>query len=61
LTYRIAGLPAIGTLYQFTNGVRSGSISSSNTPLNDGSGRIFFMPATNHTGSPDAICHLSCQ
>ena len=52
LTLRIIGLPAVGALYQFTNGVRGAAIANAGTIVSDSAGRVIFAPVTNGFGSP---------
>jgi len=54
LSYRVTALPAVGALYQFSGGSRGAAISSANTSVMDGSGRIVFAPELNQTGTPYA-------
>lgn len=54
LAFRIASLPAVGALYQYTNGARGAAIVAPNIAVADASGRIIFAPATNGVGSPHA-------
>jgi hypothetical protein len=51
---RVASLPAVGALYQYTNGVRGPVIAAPNLAVTDASGRIIFAPAINGIGSPHA-------
>jgi alpha-tubulin suppressor-like RCC1 family protein len=52
LTYRIASLPATGTLYQWTPGGRGAAISAPNTTVTDSQARLIFSPDSSLTGWP---------
>jgi len=54
LTFRIATLPTVGSLYQDTAGVRGNQVTVSGTPVSDSSGRVIFAPATDTLGAPYA-------
>jgi hypothetical protein len=54
LTLRIASLPAMGTLYQYTNGHRGPAVTVSNTIVTDAGRRLIFAPFANRFGSPYA-------
>lgn len=55
LNFRITTLPAAGTLYQFTAGVRGPAITTTNTLVSDSSGRVIFVPLANEFASPYAV------
>ena len=52
LTYRVASLPAVGTLYQYAGGSRGAAITASNTPVSDVGRRLIFAPFANQFGDP---------
>jgi hypothetical protein len=51
-TKTIRSLPAVGSVYQFTNGSRGAKLAAPNTVVSDSQGRILFAPAANGSGSP---------
>jgi alpha-tubulin suppressor-like RCC1 family protein len=56
LNYRVASLPAAGTLFQYDSGSRGVQILTQDTMVTDALGRIIFVPAANTLGSPYATC-----
>jgi hypothetical protein len=54
LSYHLLSLPATGSLYQCSAGVRGSPISGPNTLVTDPSGQVVFAPATGGTGNPYA-------
>ena len=52
LSFRINSLPAHGTVYQYTSGVRGPAIVSPGTPVSDEGGRVIFAPAIDGFGNP---------
>jgi hypothetical protein len=55
LSYYISSLPAAGTLYQYSGGVRGSVINAPNTQVSDAGGRVIFAPALNGMGNPYAV------
>jgi hypothetical protein len=55
LSYYVSTLPAVGTLYQYSGGVRGSAISVSNTLVSDAGGRVVFAPGLNGVGAPYAM------
>jgi alpha-tubulin suppressor-like RCC1 family protein len=54
LNFQILTLPAAGTLYQYSAGVRGPAISATNTPVSDAGGQVIFAPGAGQTGNPYA-------
>ena len=54
LNFYIATLPAAGTLYQYSGGLRGSLINQPNTLVTDPSGQVIFAPANGAAGSPYA-------
>jgi len=52
LSFRITFPPAKGLLYQYTDNGPGTQITSSNTPVTDAVGRVFFVPFSDEVGSP---------
>lgn len=52
VTYRIASLPARGSLCQFTTNGCGDSISAPDTPVSDPLGRVIFTPLPDESGFP---------
>ena len=46
LSYYVSSLPAAGTLYQYSGGLRGSVINASNTLVSDAGGRVIFAPGT---------------
>ena len=52
LSFKIASLPANGSLYQCVSGARGAAISSPNTVVSNATGQVIFAPATGGYGNP---------
>jgi hypothetical protein len=52
LAFRVTVLPTLGTLYQYTNGIRWTAITSADTVVTDPGHRLIFTPPVNGFGSP---------
>ena len=61
LSFRIATLPAAGTLYQNAGGGRGAAIVSPNTPVTDTQGKIIFSPAPDEAGWPYTTFNLTAN
>jgi hypothetical protein len=54
LGFRIVSLPSVGTLYQYIAGNMGPAITTPNTSVIDGGGRVIFVPAPDGLGEPYA-------
>jgi hypothetical protein len=61
LSYYVSTLPAAGTLYQYSEGLRGSVINLSNTLVSDAGGRMIFAPGTNGTGNPYAVFNFTAN
>ena len=61
LNYYVSSLPAAGTLYQYSAGVRGSEISVANTLVSDAGGRVIFAPGLNGTGNPYAAFNFTAN
>ncbi len=52
VSFRVASLPGVGTLYQYAGGSRGLPITVSNTIVSDVGRRLLFAPFANRYGSP---------
>jgi alpha-tubulin suppressor-like RCC1 family protein len=52
LNFRIASVPSVGALYQYTAGGPGAAITTPNTPATDSFGRVIFAPQTGASGWP---------
>jgi alpha-tubulin suppressor-like RCC1 family protein len=61
MTKTIRSLPALGFIYQFTNGSRGAKLTAPNTAVSDSLGRILFAPDANGFGSPYSVITFSAS
>jgi hypothetical protein len=52
IIFRIVTLPAAGSLFQYSGGIRGSPITATNTLLSDSNGRVILAPGPGETGNP---------
>jgi hypothetical protein len=61
LSYYVSSLPAAGTLYQYSGGVRGSLINVANTLVSDAGGKVIFAPGLNGAGNPYAAFNFTAN
>jgi hypothetical protein len=61
LTFRIASLPATGSVFQYTPEGRGASITAPDTLLSDPQGRVIFAPVLDEVGVPYTTFSVSAN